>query len=116
MSHMITDDQIPEAFLRMRRKVTLQSLALLGFIAVAMAAWMFAYHYLGGRSGTVFLAGEAVILLAAFLYTPRIERQVVCPACSKSLADTDGWNLFVNTCPHCGVGYERRAYPLPRAD
>lgn len=108
MYDTITDDQIPEAFLRMRRRTLLHSLVLFGLIAGAMAGWMFVYHYLGGRSGAVFLLGVAAILVTALLYRPRIERQVVCPACAKSLVDADGWNVCIKACPHCGVSYEHR--------
>jgi len=73
----------------------------------ALAAWMITYHYLGGKSGVVYMAGVFVILLAAFLYSPKIEKQVVCPSCGETLADIEGWNVFVKKCPHCGISYEK---------
>jgi len=96
----------PIAFRRMRQRTLVQSLVLLGVSGGTIATWMFTYHYLGGKSGVVYMAGVAVILLLAFLYSLKIQKQVVCPSCGESLADIDGWNVFVKKCPHCGMSYE----------
>ena len=90
----------------MRRRVLLQSLGVLVLACIALAVWMFGYHYLGGRSGFIFMAGVFVILLVVLLYLPRIDRQVVCPACGESLVDIECYDLFIKACPHCGVSYQ----------
>ena len=101
-----TNEDIPSAFRRMRRLTFLQTFLLWVAAVGAMAVWMFIYHYLGGKSGWVYMAGAGVILLFTFLYSPKIEKQVVCPACGVSLADIEGWNVFIKKCPHCGASYE----------
>lgn len=94
-------------FRRMRRTALIQGLILFLLIVAAMTAWMFIYQSLGGRSGVIFVIGVFAIFIMAFPYLQRIEKKVVCPACGKSLTDSEGWSVFIKECPHCGASYKR---------
>ncbi len=102
-----TDTEVPIAFHRMRHKTLTQTLILFFVICISMIAWAFLYQYFGIKSGVLFLVGGFIILLVAFLYASKIEKQVVCPSCGKSLSDSQGWDVYVKKCPHCGASYER---------
>ncbi len=91
----------------MRRRTSRQKWALLAMWMLAVATWMFSYHYFGGRSGVIYMIGIVPIMGAALFYSGRIERSVVCPACGESLVSSEGWMVFEKKCPHCGVSYER---------
>ncbi len=87
-------------------KKLLQKIILSFFILVlAIFGWVFLYSKVLIEffpSPGVFMIGNAIIIASwFFLYVQRIERQVVCPHCKKSLVDSEGWNIFAKKCEYC---------------
>jgi hypothetical protein len=39
------------------------------------------------------------------LFSRIADRRIVCPACSTSLIDIDGFSIFAKACEHCGARF-----------
>jgi len=96
--------EIIKAYSKIRRRVYLR--LLVGFLGAVMTGvvWLFVHEHYFEQVGYYFILGFAVIAITASIYVFRIDKEVVCPSCGKSLTcvggDT-GYHVNLNKCPYC---------------
>lgn len=70
----------------------------------ALFVWVYLYWLINIDSKVLFFSGLAVIGFGWYFgYIAKLEKNIVCPVCKKSLTDIDGWNVLVKACPHCNA-------------
>lgn len=97
------ENRVKAEFKRMRSKAIKRGLIIFLITCVAMILWFYIYWVMRVDSKILYLSGGLVILGLSLMYSVKLDKNIICPVCKKSLTDIDGWNVFLKECPHCNV-------------
>lgn len=96
-------------FAAMRKRVLIRAVISFSLAVLGMFSWFWLYSLFSSSFDYGYLIGWAFIAaLWYFGYINKLEKEIVCPACKRSLSEFDGWNLFIRCCPHCQISLHTR--------
>jgi len=101
--------EIKEAYRKIKRRVCIR--LIVGFFSAAIAGfiWLLIYSYFFDYAGYYFFLGFAVVAFTVYFWVRRIDKDVICPSCNRSLMDIDGdsgYYVTLKRCPYCDADFK----------